>query len=139
MKDPYTGYIRQVGRELELPRWQRRALLDGLRLELEERFSEKASPEEILTQVGPPAETAHSLLEGVSPEEHERYHIRKRRRLSCIIAALIVLLAVSIGLVVYVDAHAVTRVHTKIVENSVSVENSSDPSGFHASNPMAET
>ena len=119
MGDPRTSYIRQVGRKLELPRRKKRALLAGLRLELEERFSGQAGPEEILSQVGPPAATARSLLGGVSPQERERYRTRKRRRLGCIIAALAVLLVVSVVTVIYLDATQIARVKTIITEDFV--------------------
>lgn len=33
MKDHYTTYVRQVGRELDVPRWQRKKLLQGFQSE----------------------------------------------------------------------------------------------------------
>lgn len=55
MGKPYAHYIRRVGRALELPRRQKRALLDGLRLELEER-----TPSE--TELDRPEAVAEELL-----------------------------------------------------------------------------
>ena len=130
MGDPRASYIRQVGRELELPRRQRRALLDGLRLELEERFPEEAGSEEILAQVGSPAETARSLLEGVSPETCEQYRAQKRRRIRCAVAVLAMLLVAAIGTAIYLDATEIKRVETIITEDLVPNE------AFNYSVPM---
>ena len=115
MRDPYAGYIRQVGRELELPRRRKRALLAGLRLELEERFVQEAGPEEILALVGPPAETARFLMESVQPEERGRHRVRKRWWTRCAVAALAVLLAAAIGMVFWMDAHQVARAEITII------------------------
>ncbi len=134
MRDPYAGYIRQVGRELELPRRRKRTLLAGLRLELEERFLQDAGPEEILAQVGSPAETARFLMESVQPKERGRHRVRKRWWTRCAVAALAVLLAVAIGMVFWMDAHQIVRVKTTITEDPVPIDYSNDLSGFDYSN-----
>ncbi len=104
MRDPRADYIRQVGRKLELPCRQRRALRAGLRQELEEHFAgAEIRPEMIRTQVGTPEETARSLMESVSPEEREQYRVKKRRQTRCVAAAvaaiLVLALAVTIGMI----------------------------------------
>lgn len=116
MENFCAGYVRQVGRELKLPRRRKRALLDGLRLELEEQFPEGADQKTLLARVGQPAETAGSMLEGVQPEEQRRYQTVRRRRAVCIIAALVLLLAASMGSLLYLDASQITRAEISITE-----------------------
>lgn len=117
MENFCASYIRQVGRELKLPRRRKRAPLNGLRLEMEEQFLEGVGPETLLAQMGGPAETARSLLEGVQPEEQRRYHAVRRRRAGCVIAALAVFLAASVGALLYLDANQVKRVEITITRD----------------------
>lgn len=106
---------------MELPRRQKRALLDGLRRELEERFPEGASQEALLSQVGQPAETAFSMLDGVQQREQRRYQTVRRRRIGCVIAVLALLLAASVGIWLYYGNTLMGRIKTTIVEDSVPV------------------
>ena len=62
MKDHYTTYIRQVGRKPDLPRRQKKELLRGFRLELEDRFAEMPDEETLLRDVGKPEDVACALL-----------------------------------------------------------------------------
>lgn len=116
MGNSCASYVKQVSRELKLPRRRKRALLDGLRLELEEQFPEGTRPEILLTQVGQPAKTARVLLEGVQPEEHERYRTVSRWRMGCVIAVLALLLAVSVGTLLCFDGTQVGRAEISITE-----------------------
>lgn len=136
MENCCASYVKQVGRELELPRQRKRALLIGFRTELEERFPGEVCPEEILIQVGTPAAAACALLESVPPEERERYRARKRRWIHHAVAALTVLLAVSVGMVLYLDATEVKRVKTTITVDSVPVDYSHDSGGLDYSDPV---
>lgn len=122
MENCCASYVKQVGRKLKLPRRRKRALLDGLRSELEEQFPEGASPEILLAQVGQPEDTARSVLESIQPEVQRRYQTIRRRRVGCVIVALALLLAASVGLIAYLDTHTITRVDTEIIENSNSVK-----------------
>lgn len=116
MENFCASYVRQVSRELKLPQRRKRALVDGLRLELEEQFPQGADRKTLLAQVGPPAETAHSLLDGVGSEEQRRYQTVRRRRIGFVIAALALLLAVSLGSLLYLDATQITRAEISITE-----------------------
>lgn len=136
MRDPCADYVRQVGRELELPRRRKRALLAGLRQELEERFPGGASSETILAQAGAPGETACFLMESVRPEERERHRAGKRRWTRCAVAALAVLLAVAIGTVLYLDATEIKRVKTTITVDPVPVDYSNDSDSFNYIDPV---
>lgn len=83
-------YCREVERGLELPRTRRRALLEGLRQELEEKAAsaEELTGEELRREAGTPREAASFLMENISQEEQDRYRIQKRRRRRVLIAAL---------------------------------------------------
>ncbi len=133
MENFCASYVRQVSRELKLPQRRKRALLDGLRLELEEQFPQGADRKTLLAQVGPPAETAHSLLDGVGSEEQRRYQTVRRRRSSCIIAALALLLAASIVTLIYFDGTRVGRAKIIVTQDSAPVDYSSYPGeAYHA-------
>lgn len=127
MENCCASYVKQVGRKLKLPRRRKRALLDGLRSELEEQFPEETRPETLLAQVGQPAKTARALLESVQPEEHERYQTVRRRRMGCVIAALALLLTASVGTFLYFDATQVGRAEVTIVEDPVTVTSFHSP------------
>lgn len=133
MGNSCASYVRQVGRELKLPRRRKRALLDGLRLELEEQFPEGASPEILLAQVGQPGDTARSLLESIQPEVQRRYQTIRRRRVGCVIATLALLLAASVGAILYLDAHQIVRAEINIAEDTVPINYANYPNGLHAS------
>lgn len=119
MENYYTAYVRQVGRELDLPRWKKRVLLHGLQGELEERLSEGLGTGTGLDKVGSPKEIADTLLESVDLEERKRYHAVKLFRFRCIVTALAMLLALSVGTFFYFDMTQVGRAEVTIVENSV--------------------
>lgn len=54
MGNPYAHYIRRVGQAMELPRRQKQTLLNGLRLELEERAPGEAEldrPEDVAEEL----------------------------------------------------------------------------------------
>lgn len=121
MADSCASYIRQVGRELELPRRRKRELLNGLRLELEEQFPEEPGTETLLSRVGRPEETARALRESVHPEEHRRYHAVRQWRIGCLIAALALLLAVSVAAFFYFDTTRTYRAEVIIIEDPVPV------------------
>jgi uncharacterized membrane protein len=128
-----ANYVRQVGRELQLPQRKKRKLLDGLKLELEEQFPEGADQEVLISQVGQPAETAQSLWDSVSPEAQKRYQTTARRRVGCVIAALALLLAVTVGLLLYLDATQVTRAEISIIQDPVPIDYTNHFNEYHSS------
>ena len=129
MKDHYTAYVRQVGRELDVPRRQKKELLRGFRSELEERFPENPSLETLVTDVGKPKEVACTLLESVDPEESRRYRAVKLLRVRCVAIILCFLLAVSIGLICYFDLAKVGRSEVTIIQDPVPTQYSVEVEG----------
>lgn len=126
MKDHYTAYVRQVGRELDVPRRQKKELLRGFRSELEERFPENPSLETLVTDVGKPKEVACTLLESVDPEKRRRYRAVKLLRFRCVVAALAILLVLSIGAFFYFGTTRVGRADIAITEDPVPIQYSTN-------------
>lgn len=97
------AYCQEVEQRLDLPPRQRRALLAGLRQELDERFASapELTVEDLRRQVGPPEEVMSTLMEGVDPEEQALYRTRKKRRTRALIVALAAVLVVAVCLVIH--------------------------------------
>lgn len=117
MKDHFAAYVRQVGRELDIPRRQKKKLLRGFQSELRERFSEVSSEEKLSTDVGQPKEVACALLESVDPEERRRHHIAKLLWLRCVVAVLAILLVLCIVTFSYFETTQVKRVDVTIIQD----------------------
>ena len=78
-------YCKKVGKKLVCGRAQKKRLLGGLAQELTERFGDSpVTQEELLAQVGAPADTAELLQESVTPEERTAF---EKKRFRTIIAA----------------------------------------------------
>lgn len=106
-----TAYCQAVEKNLDLPRAQKKQLLDGLRRELEERddsVSDLASPEKM----------AAELMESVSPETVRAWRSRRKRHSAVGIAVLLVLLMVVLGTLIWHDSNQVARAETQIIEMS---------------------
>ena len=129
MKDYYTAYVRQVGRELDVPRRQKEELLRGFRSELEERFPANPSLETLVTNMGQPKEVACALLESVDPEECGRYRAVKLLRSRCVAAVLTVLLALSVGTFFYFGITRQDRVEVTIIQDPIPTQYSVDVEG----------
>lgn len=97
------AYCRAVGTALDLPKPRKQALLDGLRLELEDRFSpaEDMDPETLYRELGTPRETAEALLESVPQKERDAYRAKKKRRSRWTVAVLAIVAALALVCVGY--------------------------------------
>ena len=79
------AYCRSVGGALRLNKQWKQEILEGLRRELEERFSgaETLTLEEINAEIGAYDEVANELMANVPLEERERY-LTRQKWVSCI-------------------------------------------------------
>ena len=126
MKDHYTTYIRQVGRKLDLPRRQKKELLRGFRLALEDRFAEMPDEETLLRDVGKPEDVACALLASVDSKERRRHSVYKIFRLRFVVVVLAFLLALSVGTFCYFDATRAGRVEITIISDPVPTQYSTN-------------
>ena len=119
MKNSYSNYIKRVERALDLPQRQKKELLRGFQAELEEKFSETPSSERLLADMGQPKEVASALLEAIDTTEYIRLNSIRFHWFRIAIIALILLVVISIGAIVYLDASEVKRVDINIVQDSI--------------------
>lgn len=112
-------YCRAAERGLSLPRRQRKALLAGLREELEVSEWDGGSMDSLTGTVGMPSAAARELMESVPPDAALRFH---RRRKWLLTAAVVLLAAVTVGTIFYakysidnsigyIEDHVVTYYH----------------------------
>ncbi len=120
MGDLYAHYIKQVGRALDLPRRQKKELLNGFRAELTERFSESLDAEGLLSNVGQPEEVASALLEAVDVKEYTRFNSVRFRWFRITVAALVLIAMIAVGTIIYLDSTEVKRVEVRIIQESTS-------------------
>ena len=75
------AYCRQVGKALNLPRKHKRCLLDGLKRELEEHFSDKSglTLETLCKDAGAPEESAVALMDCVDERVRTQCWSRQKR------------------------------------------------------------
>lgn len=87
-------YCKKVGKKLVCGRAQKKRLLGGLAQELTERFGgSPVTKDELLAQVGAPADTAELLQESVTPQERTAFEKKHFRTLIAASVAAFVLLA----------------------------------------------
>lgn len=129
MENSYSSYIRQVERALNLPRRQKKELLRGFRAELKERFSEPPSTERLLADMGRPEEVAAALLEAVDTREYIRFNSTRLHWFRVAITALVLIVLISIGTIIYLDATEFKRVEVGIIEDSIPTHYSMDAEG----------
>lgn len=115
MPNATTAYCQAVEKKLELPRPQRRRLLDGLRQELAERQPDSAAWDALVRDLGEPEETAAALMESVSPETVAGYRRKKRKALQAAIAGLAILLVLFVGLWLWTEQTQILRAERHIV------------------------
>lgn len=87
-------YCKKVGKKLVCGRAKKKRLLGGLAQELTERFGgSPVTKDELLAQVGAPADTAELLQESVTPQERTAFEKKHFRTLIAASVAAFVLLA----------------------------------------------
>lgn len=85
-------YIRAVEQNLECPAKYKKALISGLREEIDARFcDDRLSYTEIVSAIGEPADAARELMSSVPETEIARY--KKRWLRAAIIAGVVLLIA----------------------------------------------
>lgn len=119
MDNSYSRYIKQVERELDLPRYQRKELLRGLQSELEERFCDNKETSVNLNQLGNPKEIANILLENVDSEQRRQYYASKLLRFRCTAAALAIVLALCVGALSYLAMTQVVRSDVTVIQDAI--------------------
>ena len=119
MENSYSSYIKQVERALSLPQSQKKELLRGFQAELKEKFPDPPSSERLLADMGQPKEVASALLEAIDTTEYIRFNSIRFHWFRIAIIALILLVVISIGAIVYLDASEVKRVDINIVQDSI--------------------
>jgi len=119
MDNSYARYIKQVERELDLPRYQRKELLRGLQVELEERFCDSKETSANLNQLGNPKEIASMLLESVDSEQRRQYYMSKLLRFRCVAAALAIVLALCVGTLFYLAMTQVVRSDVTVIQDPI--------------------
>lgn len=112
------AYCQQAGKTMELPKIQKRRLLDGLERELEEQFSNETelTLETLCKTAGPPEESAVALMECVDEKERARYHSRQRllTRLAIIgLFAFVILLIIYCFIAVQ---HSIDHTEIRIIQ-----------------------
>ena len=103
-------YCKKVGKKLVCGRAQKKRLLGGLAQELTERFGgSPVTKDELLAQVGAPADTAELLQESVTPEERVAFE-RKRRRvwITVVVSFLAILMFIEVGYICFWENHIPT-------------------------------
>ena len=119
MEKSYLSYIKQVERALDLPQRQKKELLRGFQVELNERFSETPSFDRLLADMGQPEEVASALLEAVGTKNYIRFNFIRLRYFRITIITLVLLIMISIGMIIYLDASEFKRVEKGIIEDSI--------------------
>ena len=112
------AYCQQVGKALELPRIYKRRLLNGLELELEERFSSEVelTLETLCNDAGSPEESASALMECVDEKEQKKYRSRQKLFTMLIIIFLLVFAVVVIIYSAYMAQYNVDHTEIRIVQ-----------------------
>ena len=112
------AYCQQVGKTLELPRIYKRRLLNGLELELEERFSSEVelTLETLYRDIGSPEESASALMECVDKKELKKYHSQQRLLTMLLIIFLLVFVVVVIIYSAYIAQYSVDHTEIRIVQ-----------------------
>lgn len=114
------AYCQQVGKALELPRIYKRRLLNGLELELEERFSSEAelTLEALCRDAGSPEESASALMECVDEKEQKKYHSRQRLLTMLLIIFLLVFAVVVSIYSAYMAQYNVDHTEIRIIQSA---------------------
>lgn len=112
------AYCQQVGKALELPRIYKRRLLNGLELELEERFSSEVelTLETLCSDIGSPEESASALMECVDEKEQKKFHSRQRWLTMFLIIFLFAFAVVVIMYSAYIVQYSVDHTEIRIVQ-----------------------
>ncbi|MCI9368678.1 MAG: hypothetical protein HFF19_10475 [Oscillospiraceae bacterium] len=119
MENSYSSYIKQVERALNLPQSQKKELLQGFQAEIKEKFPDPPSSERLLNDMGQPEEVAFELLEAVDPKEYIRFNSTRFRRFRIVVVTLALLMMISIGTIIYLDASELKRVDVNIVQDPI--------------------
>ncbi len=95
MRSSIDCYCHEVKKHLMCDWSTRKSLIQGLRSELQDHFSECASYEEILSGYGAPEMIAHELQEAVDlPEYHTAF--QKKKRLMILLTVLVISVCIGI-------------------------------------------
>lgn len=110
------AYCRSVGGALRLNKQWKQEILEGLRRELEERFSgaETLTLEEINAEIGAYDEVANELMENVPLEERERYLTRQKRVSRIVLITFILLFVASVAIFIYTEKTQVARAEAHV-------------------------
>ena len=110
------AYCRSVGGALRLNKQWKEEILEGLRRELEERFSgaETLTLEELNAELGAYDEVANELMENVPLEERERYLTRQKRVSRIVLITFILLFAASVAIFIYTEKTQVARAEAHV-------------------------
>jgi len=110
------AYCRSVGGALRLNKQWKQEILEGLRRELEERFSgaETLTLEEINAEIGAYDEVANELMENVPLEERERYLTRQKWVSRIVLITFILLFAASVAFFFYTAKTQVARAEANV-------------------------
>ena len=110
------AYCRSVGGALRLNKQWIEEIMEGLRRELEERFSgaETLTLEEINAEIGAYDEVANELMENVPLEERERYLTRQKRVSRIVLITFILLFAASVAIFIYTEKTQVARAEAHV-------------------------
>lgn len=119
MENSYSSYIKQVERALNLPQSQKKELLQGFQAEIKEKFPDPPSSERLLNDMGQPEEVAFELLEAVDSKEYIRFNSTRFRRFRIVVVTLALLMMISIGTIIYLDASELKRVDVNIVQDPI--------------------
>lgn len=119
MENSYSSYIKQVERELDLPRYQKKELLRGFQAELEERFCDGKKTSVDLNQLGPPREIASILLESIDSERRRQYYASKLLWFRCVAVALAILLTLCVGTLSYFAMTQAVRADVTIIQDPI--------------------
>ena len=88
-------YCHKVKKALICDRSTEKVLIDGLRSELCDRFSEDSSYEKLVAEYGSPSDIAAELQEAVPVSEHQTA-FQKRKRFLSVVAALIIFTCIGV-------------------------------------------
>ncbi len=108
-------YLKQVAKNLELPRRLRRELLKGLRQELED-----GGP--LREELEPPEEMAELLATSVPLEVRTWYRSRKKWRIRGTIATILLVFVLVTGYLIYLEKSQVVRAKSTITITDIIIE-----------------
>lgn len=113
-------YCQQVGKALELPRVYKRRLLDGLELELEERFSYEAelTLETLCKNAGPPKESAVALMECVGEKERTQYQMQRKLFARAAIIGLTIFIVILAAYFIHLTQYDVDHTEVRIIQSN---------------------